>query len=349
MSLGRLVKRNPILSTVLVVWAIWLPAMVLGDYFSYFQKYWFMSVTMVFGSFIAGATSEGGGAVAFPVMTLLFKIKPLIARDFSLMIQTVGMGAAAFTIFCKKIPIEKRAILISASAGFFGIFLGLKISELLPPAYTKMFFASTWLSFAITLFIANRNSDLKRFDKIQHLNRYSGLLLVGAGLIGGITSGITGSGIDILTFSILVLFFKVCEKVATPTSVVIMALNAASGFFWKFAVLPSGISAEAWPYWLVCIPIVVLGAPFGAWFIKYRSRHFVIRVLYASILIQYVAALVIIDQTVTLLLFSIGLIVMGGVTFMVLEKFGEGYMKDKVVVDMTKGTIIPEPVKEGTV
>ena len=31
---------------------------------------------MGFGSFIAGATTEGGGAVAFPVLTLLFEIPP---------------------------------------------------------------------------------------------------------------------------------------------------------------------------------------------------------------------------------------------------------------------------------
>ena len=29
-----------------------------------------MSLTMCLGSFIAGATSEGGGAIAYPVMTL---------------------------------------------------------------------------------------------------------------------------------------------------------------------------------------------------------------------------------------------------------------------------------------
>jgi uncharacterized membrane protein YfcA len=34
-----------------------------------------MTLTMVFGSFIAGSTSEGGAAVAFPVLTLLFKVK----------------------------------------------------------------------------------------------------------------------------------------------------------------------------------------------------------------------------------------------------------------------------------
>ena len=35
-------------------------------------------------------TSEGGGAVAFPVMTLALGIPPAVARDFSLMIQSCG-------------------------------------------------------------------------------------------------------------------------------------------------------------------------------------------------------------------------------------------------------------------
>ncbi len=32
------------------------------------------------GSLVAGGTSEGGAAVAFPVMTLLFHISPVVAR-----------------------------------------------------------------------------------------------------------------------------------------------------------------------------------------------------------------------------------------------------------------------------
>jgi len=35
----------------------------------------YMTVTMMFGSFIAGSTSEGGAAVAFPVLTLVFHVK----------------------------------------------------------------------------------------------------------------------------------------------------------------------------------------------------------------------------------------------------------------------------------
>ncbi len=49
-----------------------------------------MSLTMIFGSMVAGATSEGGGAVAFPVMTLALKVPPSVARDFSLMCQSFG-------------------------------------------------------------------------------------------------------------------------------------------------------------------------------------------------------------------------------------------------------------------
>lgn len=40
--------------------------------------------------FSAGMTSEGGGAIAFPVMTLLLHIDAAISRDFSLMIQSCG-------------------------------------------------------------------------------------------------------------------------------------------------------------------------------------------------------------------------------------------------------------------
>jgi hypothetical protein len=47
---------------------------------------------MIFGAMVAGATSEGGGAVAFPVMTLALGIRPTIARDFSIMIQSCGIG-----------------------------------------------------------------------------------------------------------------------------------------------------------------------------------------------------------------------------------------------------------------
>ena len=53
--------------------------------------------------FFIGLTSEGGGSVFFPVMTLALGIAPPVARDFSLNLQSFGMGAAMFTIFWMKV------------------------------------------------------------------------------------------------------------------------------------------------------------------------------------------------------------------------------------------------------
>ncbi len=50
---------------------------------------------MVFGSFVAGSTAAGGGAVSFPVFTKLLHIPADEARTFGLLIQSVGMTMAS--------------------------------------------------------------------------------------------------------------------------------------------------------------------------------------------------------------------------------------------------------------
>jgi len=69
---------------------LWWSLAIKNNFFSYFPTRYPMSITMAFGSFIGGATSEGGGAVAFPVMTLALHIPPSVARDFSFMVQSCG-------------------------------------------------------------------------------------------------------------------------------------------------------------------------------------------------------------------------------------------------------------------
>lgn len=293
-----------------------------GDRWGLFADNWFMSVTMVLGSFIAGATSEGGGAVAFPVMTLLFEIEPAVARDFSLMIQTVGMIAAGITIFAARIPVEKRALVWSTLGGAIGVIVGLEyVAPELQPKYAKMTFLSVWLAFAFALYWINRYRDREVRHEIEHFGARHIVLLVGAGLIGGTITAITGSGLDILTFSLLVLRFRITESIATPTSVVLMGVNAAVAFAWKGGLAPAfsasapGMATEAWNYWWVCVPIVVVGAPMGARFIRNRSRLFVAGILYVSIAIQFVAGLVIIPQTAQLIAFSAAVFAFGLLLF----------------------------------
>ncbi len=77
-------------------------------------------------------------------------------------------------------------------------------------------------------------------------------------LFTGLCSSFAGSGVDICSFSVLTLLFRISEKVATPTSVVLMAVNTAIGFYWRQLMMSetdangqlisSGISQEAWEY-----------------------------------------------------------------------------------------------------
>ncbi len=317
------ITSRPIIAAAALVWLLWLALMQWQDLWHLFGDVWFMTLTMCAGSFIAGATSEGGGAVAFPVMTLLFNIPPAVARDFSLMIQSVGMIAAAFTIFCLRIRVIRQAILYAGMGGLVGITFGLDVvSPLLPPAYSKIFFTSVWLSFALALFWINRDRARAVNDHIQDFSAAHALILVGVGFIGGIVSSITGSGLDILTFAVLVLGFRIDERVATPTSVVLMGMNALAGFAWKAGV-SGGMEARAWDFWYVCIPVVVIGAPLGARFIRNKSRLAIAAFLYASILVQYCAALLIVPQTVHLVLFNFGVLALGLLLFYYIARFGE--------------------------
>ena len=69
---------------------------------------------------------QGGASVAFPIMTLAFGIVPLVARDFSFMIQSAGMTAAAATIVIMQVQVEMHSLLYATAGGIFGIILGLE-------------------------------------------------------------------------------------------------------------------------------------------------------------------------------------------------------------------------------
>lgn len=298
----------------LLVWVIWAVAMDMGARWGLLQTHGFMGVTMALGSFIAGATSEGGGAVAFPAMTLIFGIDPATARDFSLLIQSVGMSAAAVAIFTTRTQVVRRCLVPVSLGGALGVAVGLGwVSPRVSPPVVKMLFVSTWMAFGVALLRSYRLRDQPTRDRLPDLGGagWMGLLLVG--VLGGIGTSLTGSGLDLLTFSVLVLYFRVSERVATPTSVVLMAVNAVAGAGFQGA--SGALASEAWSYWWVCVPVVVVGAPLGAWFIQGRSRAFIVGLLLVSILVQFVAAVVLIPQSWATLLPAGGVFVVGSLGF----------------------------------
>ena len=291
------------LSMAVAVWIIWF-------YFTYpatlhiIDHNWPISLTMVFGSFIAGATSEGGGAVAFPVFTKLLHISPVDARVFSLAIQSVGMMAATLTIIILRVVVVWSVVLWASVGGAIGIVVGtLWIAPMLGPDLIKMLFTAMIVSFAMTLALLNWKQRLYNDDLLMLGWREKWIFLL-AGFCGGIMSGLVGNGIDIICFSLMVLLFRLTEKVATPTSVVLMALNSLLGFALHLGVT-GDFTDQVEQYWLAAVPVVVLGAPLGAYCCTRLNNKTIAVVLIVLIIIELISSLLLIPLTTEIIIVSL--------------------------------------------
>ncbi|KKK43995.1 hypothetical protein LCGC14_3167700, partial [marine sediment metagenome] len=82
--------------------------------------------------------------------------------------------------------------------------------------------------------------------------------------VGGILSGLVGSGADIALFALLVIAYNADIKKATATSVIVMAFTSLVGSAINAWYLQQ-ITPEIESYLLAAIPVVVIGAPLGAY------------------------------------------------------------------------------------
>lgn len=311
-------------STALAIWTTLIIALDI-DLAALYARWWTAAVTMVGGSFIAGASAEGGGAIAFPVFTLLLKIPPDSARNFSFMIQSFGMVSASMLILGRGIPIEPRAVLIPGVAGIIGMILGtFIIAPYLEPVTTKLFFVSLWMAFGIGLWRINRKAHRVVLDLLPDtLAMRDVMILATAGLLGGMVTAIFGNGIDIMTFCVLTLWYGMSEKVATPTSVVLMSVLTVSGtMFHGLALHDIGpIESQAW---LAAAPVALLSAPLGAWVASKLKRLQIAKLLQLIIVAQFVGAILVLGPSWDHLLLCLAVVVAGTVAMIRIDRTGRG-------------------------
>lgn len=241
-------------------------------------------MTMLAGSFVAGSTSLGGGAVAFPVLTKVLHIDSNTALIFSLAIQSVGMGAASLMIGLNRIPIARPILLPFVLAGACGIILGLfTVGPILAGQHVKYLFSMFALSVALILLARQLMPSMS--SEAVTPNPIPLPVLVFGGLIGGVLSGLIGTGIDFIAFTLMVFVGRYPLKVATATSVVIMALNAITGFF-ALLMFSDRFTGEVVSYWLAAVPVVVVGAPLGALACRYLPAPLVLYFLLLLIAVE---------------------------------------------------------------
>jgi len=303
--------------------------MVSTDSFYIFMKHGYAVLTMIFGSFIAGSSPEGSAAIAYPVFTLLLKIPPAIARNFAFAIQSIGMTSASLLILNLKIKVEWNYIKYVTFGGIFGLIFGTYyIVPLISPPLAKLFFVSLWLSFGLVLWYENTKPKREVFDKIQSFQRSDMARLLFFGLVGGMISSIFGTGINIFSFCLMTIYYRIDEKVAVPSSVIIMTLETILGFF-LHAGLINDFQPEAFEMWLACIPFVAFFAPLGSFVINKVPRKAVATFLYIILIVQFIGAMWVIKPNLLQLIMCLVTLVAGLSTFVYLANVKNSRMVEE--------------------
>ena len=284
---------------LLMVYVTWVSYMALSASWNLFQDNWPVSVTMTLGSFVAGATAEGGAAIAFPVFTKVLDIEPTTARTFGLMIQSIGMTMASLVILVRRVPILPRVIGWVTLGGIAGQFVGTYWLSVGSP-YSKILFTFVATVFGVAMAISRWVLRWEPLRALPSWGNGSRVAFVIIGIAGGTFAANTGSGIDMLTFIVLTLALGINEKVSTPTTVIIMGINSVVGFA-IHGLIEQDIGI-AFDYWLVAVPIVVLGAPLGAYVASYASRDHIIFLLLSLITLELVTTLILVPFSSTAIL-----------------------------------------------
>lgn len=254
--------------------------------------------TMMFGSFVAGSTPQGGGAVAFPVFTKLLGVSEADARTFSLSIQAIGMGSAALIIVLTGRKVDHAALRLTVPASIGGFLAGsLLFTTFVPPAaYLKVAFTLVVVAAGAATWRSRRASVVEQRSAANLNTRVVRHAIILTSILGGAASALFGSGADVAVYLLLTIVLGVRPSIGVATSVVTMASVSIVGFALALITgqLTPGVGdvhgTDVFGMWLAAVPVVVAGAPLGSWFASRATT---------DTLSSFIAGLAIIELTST--------------------------------------------------
>lgn len=242
---------------------------------SFLAAHWYYPATMVVGAFVAGATPEGGGAVAFPVLNIFLSVDRVLARDFSLMVQSIGMTSASLLILSRKDSrlADFRPLLWWVPVAFIGFILGMATLQGVRVPVIQALFLSLIAAFALVYL---RSPHRGYADAVAGAKPRDHAVTVGVLLLGGLCASLFGTGADILLYTLLVTRFALKEKRATEMSIMLMASLSVLGYAWR-GLVQGELTAFQVQTWLCAAPVVLLMAPLGSAVLRRIPHEWMLR------------------------------------------------------------------------
>lgn len=242
---------------------VWVALFAMLNSIPFLVEHWYYPAIMVLGAFVAGLTPEGGGAVAFPALSVFLDIDRGMARDFSLMIQSVGMTSASIWILSRR---QNRLasyapVLWCVPVAFLGFVFGMNMMQGIPVYIIQALFLSLIMTFAVAYASSKHRGHRDRLPSTGVTDKMALAVILFA---GGICASLFGTGADIVLYTLLVTRFRMDEKIATHQSIMVMAAISVLGFAYR-AIWDQGITDYQVRTWLCAFPVVLFMAPFGSY------------------------------------------------------------------------------------
>jgi uncharacterized membrane protein YfcA len=271
------------------VWAalvliVWLYLIMAGPGFALYHTHWLYAFMMIFGSAVAGFTPEGGGAVAFPILSLYFNITPPAARDFSLAIQSIGMVSAAIWILTRKGHswTTFRHIPFYAAVNMMGFVVMTAVAGAVAFKTTQMLFVGLALAFIVAYLVSRSRGAVDNLE--LHGSRF---VIFGIfSFTGGCASAMFGTGSDMLIYIALTCYYGMKEKISTDISIVLMAVITVFGIAYRGLFLDT-VHPDVYLMWLAAAPVVLFFAPLGNVLLGWVKKEVMLYTVLAMNVVNY--------------------------------------------------------------
>jgi uncharacterized membrane protein YfcA len=222
-----------------------------------------------------GVLGSGGSLLTLPILVYLLKHDPEIAIGESMLI--VGLIALAASIpYAWNRRIAWPYVLMFGIGGLVGALLGVELGRHVGGSVQLLILAVILLLAATMMFLKGNKAPPPELEKIaaQRLLEQSAsslpplttgrvLALLAQGLGIGVLTGLVGVGGGFLIVPALVLAGGLGMHLAIGTSIVIVFINSAVGFFRFYATFPADEAAINWNAVILFGLVGAFGSLFG--------------------------------------------------------------------------------------
>jgi uncharacterized membrane protein YfcA len=167
-----------------------------------------------------GTLGSGGSIITMPVLVYVAGVP--VQRAVGMSLVVVGTTAAIGSwVQSRHTGLDRRAAAIFAVTGLAGAVGGARLTHLVPGALLMTMFAALMIGAGLRMRAPQAAGQAGRACSLTRC--------VGAGVVLGVLTGFLGVGGGFLILPVLVLLAGIEMKRAVPTSLAVIAVNAAGG------------------------------------------------------------------------------------------------------------------------